>query len=75
VITSDFKNPCRHLRARAPDEWQRFVVMFDEYTFTALNAVLDADASNILEAKGFAQACKALAETFHNLDAQEKRNG
>jgi hypothetical protein len=49
--------------------------MFDEYTFTALNAVLDADASNILEAKGFAQACKALAETFHNLDAQEKRNG
>lgn len=62
------KEVCRHLRARAPQEWQEFVDMFNEYTAETVDAVTEADASTIMTAKGFAQANKAWLKTFVTLD-------
>lgn len=63
------KEHCRHLRARAPEEWQEFVNMFAEYTAEAVDAVTEADAANIMTCKGFAQANKAWLNVFTSLDA------
>lgn len=67
------KDVCRHLRARAPEEWQEFVKMFEAYTVEVVDAVTDADAATIMTAKGFAQANKAWLKTFTSLDAQYQR--
>ncbi len=63
------KEACRHLRARAPQEWDEFVNMFNAYTAETVDAVSEADASTIMTAKGFAQANKAWLKTFLTLDA------
>ncbi len=65
---ADIKEVCRHLRASAPQEWEEFVKMFTEYTATAVDAVTEADAAEIMTVKGFAQANKAWLKTFTNLD-------
>ena len=64
----DIKTPCRHLRARAPEEWQEFVNMFTEYTAETVDAVSDADAGEIMTMKGRALACKGLLQAFQSLD-------
>jgi hypothetical protein len=69
--TNQFKEVCRHLRAVAPIEWKEFFDAFAEYTAEAVDAVTEADADRILEAKGFARACKALQHTFQNLDPKQ----
>ena len=71
----EIKQPCRSLRARAPQEWQEFVTMFAEYTAEAVDAVTDADAGFIMTAKGFAQANKAWLKTFNELDKQPSNQG
>jgi hypothetical protein len=62
------KDCCRHLRARAPQEWQEFVTMFAEYTAEAVDKVTEADAVEIMTLKGFALANKAWLQTFNTLD-------
>ena len=62
------KEHCRHLRARAPQEWQDFVTMFAEYTAEAVDKVTEADAAEIMTLKGFALANKAWLQTFNTLD-------
>jgi hypothetical protein len=69
----DVFEPCRHLRARAPEEWQRFVEMFQVYTAETVDAVIEADATEIMTVKGRAQACKALLQAFTNLDIRQPR--
>ena len=64
----EIKDRCRHLRARAPQEWQDFVSMFAEYTAEAVDKVTEADAADIMTAKGFALANKAWMQTFLHLD-------
>ena len=66
--TPFIKDACRHLRARAPEEWHEFVMMFTEYTAEAVDAVSEADAADIMTVKGFAQANKAWLKTFRTLD-------
>lgn len=66
--TQEIKDRCRHLRARAPQEWQDFVTMFAEYTAEAVDKVTEADAADIMTAKGFALANKAWMQVFLNLD-------
>jgi hypothetical protein len=65
---AEIKEVCRHLRARAPEEWNEFVKMFNEYTAEAVDAVTEADAAEIMTVKGFAQANKAWLKTFTYLD-------
>jgi hypothetical protein len=64
----EIKDYCRHLRARAPQEWDEFVTMFGAYTAETVDAVTEADAANIMTLKGFAQANKAWLKTFMTLD-------
>lgn len=66
--TTEFKDACRKLRAAAPEQWQGFVLMFTEYTAEAVDAVTEADANSIMEAKGFALACKGTLQAFTSLD-------
>ena len=66
--TSIVKERCRHLRARAPQEWHEFVTMFAEYTAEAVDKVTEADAAEIMTLKGFALANKAWLQTFNTLD-------
>lgn len=66
----DIKLVCKHLRARAPEEWDDFIQMFNAYTAEAVDAVTEADASVIMTAKGFAQANKAWMRVFTTLDTQ-----
>lgn len=68
MTPQDVKDACRHLRARAPEEWNEFVTMFAEYTAEAVDAVTEADAAEIMTIKGRAQACKALLHAFNHLD-------
>jgi hypothetical protein len=65
---------CRHLRARAPQEWDDFVNMFNDYTAEAVDAVTEADAASIMTAKGFALANKAWLKTFLTLDNAPLQN-
>jgi hypothetical protein len=65
---ADIKEVCRHLRARAPEEWDQFVKVFNEYTAEAVDAVTEADAANIMTAKGFALANKGWLNVFTHLD-------
>ena len=65
---ADLKEPCRHLRARAPEEWKEFVTMFTAYTAEAMEAVIDADAAEIMTRKGFAQANIGWLKLFADLD-------
>lgn len=66
----DIKEVCRHLRARAPEEWDEFVRMFTEYTAETVDAVTEADAAEIMTVKGFAQANKSWLKLFTHLDQQ-----
>jgi hypothetical protein len=65
---TDIKEVCRHLRARAPEEWDEFVKVFNEYTAEAVDAVTEADAATIMTAKGFALANKGWLNVFTHLD-------
>ena len=42
--------------------------MFQVYTAETVDAVIEADATEIMTVKGRAQACKALLQAFTNLD-------
>lgn len=68
VAQSDMADRCRHLRARAPEEWNEFVKMMIEYTEETVYAVTEADAAEIMTMKGRAQACIGLTQLFTNLD-------
>jgi hypothetical protein len=68
MTPTHFKDACRHLRARAPEEWHEFVLMFNEYTAEAVDAVSEADAASIMERKGFALSCKGILQAFNSLD-------
>lgn len=63
-----FKEICLKLRNAAPEQWEMFVQMFTVYTGEVIEAVTDADASNIMTAKGRAQQCKALLRSFIECD-------
>ena len=65
----ELKEVCRHLRARAPEEWTEFVNMFTAYTAEAIDMVTEADAAEIMTAKGFALANKGWLKLFSDLDA------
>jgi hypothetical protein len=65
---TEIKEVCRHLRAKAPQEWEDFVNMFNDYTAEVIDAVTEADASEIMTMKGRALANKAWLKTFLTLD-------
>lgn len=65
------REPCRRLRARAPQEWDGFIEMLRIYVAEVVDAVSEAEASEIMEMKGRAQDCKALLRAFTTLDPPE----
>lgn len=64
------KQVCLKLRNAAPSEWGLFCSMIEAYTLNVIDAVTDADASNIMVAKGRAQQCKAFLRAFTECDQQ-----
>jgi hypothetical protein len=70
--TLEMKECCRRLRGRAPEEWEQFVLMFNQHTAEAVDQVTEADAATIMTAKGFAQAHKAWLRLFGTLDVPDK---
>ena len=52
------------LKNTAPEEWDKFVLTFCAYTDFIGDSVADADASNIMVAKGSALQCRALRNIF-----------
>lgn len=66
--STPFKDTCRILRASNPDAWEEFINEMRLYTAQAMEAVVEASAADIMQYKGWAQACKALTTTFSSLD-------
>ncbi len=62
----------QRLRNAAPEEWERFKQVFAEYSAQVTDAVTEADAGQIMTAKGHAQQCKALLRTFVECDREPK---
>ena len=62
------KRVLQALRNAGPQEWDRFVSMFAQHTTDVTDAVTDADASGIMEAKGRALQCKFLLRVFKEID-------
>jgi hypothetical protein len=56
---------CR-LRNADPKSWEQFIECFDAYTTEVTVAVTRADANEILNLQGRAQAFLSLLDTFRN---------
>ena len=69
----DLSTICLRLRNNAPEPWELFVNHFETYTINVLNDLASADQSQVLNAQGQAQQCKALLRIFNECD-QEVRS-
>jgi len=61
------------LKNAAPEQWDAFLIAFTEYADYMNFIVAEADASQIMVAKGFALQCRDLHKIFQECEAREKQ--
>ncbi len=73
VTPQDLAQAALRLRNASPEGWDKFLVLFDNYTKDAMVKTVRAGPGEVLGEQGKAQQCEALLRIFTECDKKPKQ--